>query len=92
MILADIIIENFLFEDEDELSIGNRCVVNLGPRQFLMGVFHSYTTEEYCFKECTYYQNEGKGLIPWKNPPYRPIHWVSRESLVWSKCTTLPKN
>jgi hypothetical protein len=89
MILSDIIIRNLLFEDEGELTIGNRCVANIGPSQYLMGVFHSYNTEEYCFKECTYYKDEGKGLIPWNDHAYRPIQWVSRDSLVWAKCTTI---
>lgn len=89
MILGDIIIDKLLFEDEGSPSIGNRCVANVGPCQYLMGIFHSYNTEEYCFKECTYYLDEGKGLIAWKDHPYRPIQWIPRSALVWAKCTTI---
>ena len=82
-------IGNLLFETDDKLTIGHSCVVNIGPCQYLKGVFHSYNAEEYCFKDCTYHQDEGRGLIPWTQHHYKPIHWVPKTSPVWSKCTVL---
>ena len=46
MRLEDVQIGDLLFQDEDWPFLGGKCLVNIGPRQFLVGILHSYTSDE----------------------------------------------
>lgn len=87
MILSDVTIGDILFEEDGGPFLGGKCLVNIGPRQFLVGILHSYTSDEYCFKECLFYQDyeDGKGVVPWISHHYRPIHWTNKYECMWTK-------
>ena len=89
MIQSDVVVEGYLFEAEDTPVLGTRCLVNIGPCQFLTGIFFSYNTEELCFKECVYYTKDESDMKIWINHVYKPVHWVSKNALIWDKCTKL---
>lgn len=89
MILSNVIVGNLLFEDDDELAFGKKCLVNIGPSRYMVGTFHCYNTEEYCFKECTYYMNKDEHIVKWLDHPLKPISWVNKNSLIWCKSTII---
>lgn len=87
MIFDDLILGDCLFEYDGELAIGTPCAVNIGPSQYLKGIFHSYTTDEYCFKDCIYYMKNDDDITElWITHHYKPIHWVNRNSPIWATC------
>jgi len=89
MILSDVVIGDTLFQDEDWPVLGNKCLVKIGSKHYVVGILHSYTVDEYCFKECVFYHEcEGK-IVPWIHHPYRPIHWTDRHTSVWTKHTKI---
>lgn len=89
MRLADVQIGDILFEDEDWPFLGGKCLVNIGPKQYVVGILHSYTTDEYCFKECLFYQDCGEGIVPWTTHSYKPIHWTYKHECMWAKWTKI---
>jgi len=89
MILSNVIVGNLLFEDEDELTFEKKCLVNIGPSRYMIGIFYCYNTEEYCFKECTYYKEENNHIVPWLDHPLKPISWVTKNSLIWCKSSVV---
>jgi len=89
MILCNVRIGNLLFEDDGEPTFGKKCLVNIGPRRFMVGTFYCYNTEEFCFKDCTYYKKNDDSIIPWIDHPLKPISWVNKNSLIWFKSTNI---
>ena len=89
MILSDLTIDNLLFEDEGYPTLGSRCAANIGPYQYVVGILHSYNSEEYCFKDCTYYLDKDKVIESWTTHPHKPIHWVSRNACIWAKSSKI---
>ena len=84
MILSNVILNGFLFQEGD-LYIGNRCLVHIDG-YFMIGSLHAYNTTEYCFKECKYYtKNEDGNYIPFVSN-FNPFHWINRDdALIWEK-------
>ena len=89
MLVSDVRIGNLLFEDEGDLIVGKKCLVLIAPYTFMIGIFHCYNTEEYCFKECTYYKKNHLEIQPWIDHALKPICWVSRHDTVWCKSTVV---
>lgn len=89
MILCDVKIGGYLFEDEGILCIGNKCLVQMNGYYFI-GILHSYTTVELCFKECIYFMKEEDEYIPWVQHSFKPYHWIDKENVfIWPKSTAL---
>ena len=89
MRLENVQIGDTLFEDEDWPYLGGKCLVMIQPTEYMVGILHSYTSDEYCFKDCLFYKDEGKEIVPWIHHPYKPIHWTRKIECIWSKHTKI---
>ena len=59
------------------MDIGHKYVVYVDSYYFI-GIFHSYTTDELCFRDCIFFKPEEKEFVPWIHTPFKPIHWVHK--------------